>query len=184
MPSIDSYSILWLRRCRVLWPNHRLQPRSSESRWTCRTTPNSACTGETSGSQGRSAVNCCIESNRRADFLDWRACRVVYEARKKQAAATPFSQEASENRPSLPKNRNDQDDVLRMFLGGGGSLSSWYRGTINSTHKKFKQSNAAIPPYDLQSLRAPADLFGDPENEEPFRHAVSYGLSIPDGEGA
>ena len=70
-----------------------------------------------------------------------------------------------------------------MFLGGGGSLSKWYRRSIEATHERFKQQNAGIPPYDLQLLTPPADLRGVPDGEEPFRHAISYGLSIPEGEG-
>ena len=69
-----------------------------------------------------------------------------------------------------------------MFLGGGGSLSKWYRKALESTYERFKQRNADVPPYVLQPLRPPADL-RMPDGEDPFRHAISYGLSIPAGEG-
>ena len=115
------------------------------------------------------------EINRLVGNVIWNA------ARKKRTMR--FSREASEQRPGLPKNPRDQDNVLHMFLGGGGSLSSWYCSAIKSTHEKFRQGNAGIPLYDLQPLRAPTDLLGVPNDEDTFRHAVSYGLSIPYDEG-
>lgn len=106
---------------------------------------------------------------------------VVADARKKTREV--FNQQASDPRPSVQKHLIHPDDKLRMFLGGGGSLSKWYRRSIEATHERNKQQNAGIPPYDLQLLTPPADLRGVPHGEEPFRHAISYGLSIPEGEG-
>lgn len=72
---------------------------------------------------------------------------------------------------------------LDVFVGGGGSLSAWYRSAIESTYREFKHYNAGIPPYRLREVPKPADLFmrGLPDAE--FRRfAISYGLSIPFGE--
>jgi hypothetical protein len=73
---------------------------------------------------------------------------------------------------------------LVVFLGGGGSHSEWYRSAIGSTYQRFKHYNAGIPPYKLIEVPKPADLSmrGLPDAE--FRRfAISYGLSIPFGEG-
>lgn len=106
---------------------------------------------------------------------------VVLAARSKTGG--PFSQEVVDPRPSVPKRLVHPDEKLRMFLGGGGSISKWYRDSIESTYERFKQQRAGIPRYDLQPLPPPTDLRGVPNGEEPFRHAISYGLSIPDDEG-
>lgn len=106
---------------------------------------------------------------------------VVKTARDKTRG--PFSQTAVDPLPSVPKRLVPLDDRLRMFLGGGGSLSKWYRESIESTHERFNQQRAGIPQYELQPLPPPTDLRGVPDGEEPFRHAISYGLSIPEGEG-
>lgn len=71
---------------------------------------------------------------------------------------------------------------LIVFLGGGGSISEWYRSTIGSTHEEFKHFNAGIPPYKILSVPTPKDL-RVPEGNDFTRFAISYGLSIPFGEG-
>ena len=73
---------------------------------------------------------------------------------------------------------------LVVFLGGGGAQSAWYRTAIDSTYHRFKHDRGGIPPYKLLEVPKPADLSmrGLPVAE--FRRfAVSYGLSIPFGEG-
>jgi hypothetical protein len=73
---------------------------------------------------------------------------------------------------------------LVVFLGGGGAASAWYRSAIGSTYSRFRHDNALIPPYKLLEVPKPADLSmrGLPDVE--FRRfAISYGLSIPFGEG-
>ncbi|UNC13975.1 hypothetical protein FE249_06965 [Acidiphilium multivorum] len=73
---------------------------------------------------------------------------------------------------------------LIVFIGGGGSKSEWYRATIESTYIAFKQYNAGIPPYKLFEVPPPTDLALDTQRDgEFFRFAISYGLSIPIGEG-
>lgn len=73
---------------------------------------------------------------------------------------------------------------LFVFLGGGGSGSAWYRAAIGSTYDRFNHYNAGIPPYHLLEVAAPADFYTEDRRSVDFRRfAVSYGLSIPFGEG-
>ena len=74
---------------------------------------------------------------------------------------------------------------LRVFLGGGGADSEWYRRTILSTHKDFQHWNYGIPPYKLMKLRRPSDVKMNGLAEGLFpRLAVAYGLSVfPYGQG-
>jgi hypothetical protein len=73
---------------------------------------------------------------------------------------------------------------LVVFLGGGGAPSSWYRNAIASTYDRFQHYNAGIPPYHLLEVSAPADLEMTGLASSDFRRfAISYGLSIPFGEG-
>jgi hypothetical protein len=77
-----------------------------------------------------------------------------------------------------------QMQPLIIFIGGGGSLSEWYKTTIDSTYHKFKHHNAGIPPYKLVQVPRPNDLLmGGLRDAEFIRFAISYGLSIPFGEG-
>jgi len=73
---------------------------------------------------------------------------------------------------------------LVIFIGGGGSKSSWYKGAIESTYTAFQHYNAHIPPYKLVEVPRPSDLPMSDHSEGGFiRFAISYGLSIPFGEG-
>ncbi|TXR47500.1 hypothetical protein [Phyllobacterium endophyticum] len=73
---------------------------------------------------------------------------------------------------------------LRVFVGGGGSQSTWYCTAITSTYVRFKHHNAGIPPYELREVPRPADLNMYGLADQEFRRfAISYGLSIPFGEG-
>ena len=73
---------------------------------------------------------------------------------------------------------------LIVFVGGGGAHSDWYTDTIDSTHSRFGHLNAGIPPYRLTEVPKPADLsMGQMKEREFRRFAISYGLSIPFGEG-
>lgn len=105
---------------------------------------------------------------------------VVMNARKKIVGH--FDKQAIHQRPGVRDNLLHPDDQLQIFLGGGGSLSRWYRTAIKATHEQFNQHSAGVPPFDLRPLSPPSDLRGVPEDEAPFRHAISYGLSIPEGE--
>lgn len=73
---------------------------------------------------------------------------------------------------------------LVVFIGGGGSKSNWYSSAIASTYTAFQHHNAGIPPYKLLEVQRPKD-FSMPEvgNDDFTRFAISYGLSIPYGEG-
>lgn len=73
---------------------------------------------------------------------------------------------------------------LIVFLGGGGAPAKWYRNTIASTYDKFQHHNAGIPPYHLEEVSAPKDIdLAGLASTEFRRFAISYGLSIPFGEG-
>lgn len=73
---------------------------------------------------------------------------------------------------------------LVIFLGGGGAKSEWYQQTISSTYQAFSHGKAGIPPYKLVEVLKPADLSMRGLPEADFgRFAISYGLSIPFGEG-
>ena len=117
----------------------------------------------------------CGESEKLMREINSLAGPVVMEAKKR--TRSPFSHQAVDRRRSVQNHGIHPDDEFRMFLGGGGSLSKWYKKAIESTYERFKQRNANVPPYVLQPLRPPADL-RMPDGEDPFRHAISYGLSI------
>lgn len=73
---------------------------------------------------------------------------------------------------------------LIVFLGGGGARTEWYQTAIRSTYKDFNHHRAGIPPYRLIEVPKPADLvMSGLDDNEFLRFAISYGLSIPFGEG-
>ncbi|MER9876812.1 hypothetical protein [Mesorhizobium sp. M0195] len=73
---------------------------------------------------------------------------------------------------------------LVVFLGGGGAPSAWYQTAISSTYDKFGHFGAGVPPYQLLEVAAPKDLDMTGLASSDFRRfAISYGLSIPFGEG-
>jgi hypothetical protein len=73
---------------------------------------------------------------------------------------------------------------LIVFIGGGGSRSAWYCSTISSTYKEFRHHSAGIPPYKMVNVPSPKDFRMGVSDEGDFtRFAISYGLSIPFGEG-
>jgi hypothetical protein len=73
---------------------------------------------------------------------------------------------------------------LIVFLGGGGSKSAWYSSTISSTYKEFQHDRAGIPPYKMLKVPGPKDFrISDFDGGDFTRFAISYGLSIPFGEG-
>ncbi len=74
---------------------------------------------------------------------------------------------------------------LNIFVGGGGSKAAFYAKTITATHTEFNQQSAGIPPYQLKTLPFPKDLRMHPlSQQEYYRFAVAYGLSLPAYEGA
>jgi hypothetical protein len=73
---------------------------------------------------------------------------------------------------------------LIVFLGGGGARAAWYRSAISSTYEDYKHHKAGIPPYKLIEVPMPADFtMSGLDDHEFLRFAISYGLSIPFGEG-
>ncbi|WP_315783164.1 hypothetical protein [Bradyrhizobium sp. SZCCHNPS1003] len=71
---------------------------------------------------------------------------------------------------------------LVIFLGGGGSRSQWYGSTISSTYTELQHDRAGIPPYKMLNVQRPTEL-ALREGDDFTRFAISYGLSIPFGEG-
>jgi hypothetical protein len=79
-----------------------------------------------------------------------------------------------------PKNM----EPLTVFIGGGGARAAWYRNAISSTYHDFNHKKAGIPPYKLIEVPKPGDLAMASLHRDEFRRfAISYGLSIPFGEG-
>lgn len=73
---------------------------------------------------------------------------------------------------------------IPLFIGGGGSGSSFYQSAILSTYEHRGLANAGIRRYSLEQLPLPADLDMSGLASEHFRRfAVAYGLSIPPEEG-
>ncbi len=70
-----------------------------------------------------------------------------------------------------------------LFVGGGGSLSRFYRKTIASTYTWNQLDRVNVRQYVLEQVPVPRDLdmHGLPR-EQFHRFAVAYGLSIPPGE--
>ncbi|ACB53668.1 hypothetical protein cce_4320 [Crocosphaera subtropica ATCC 51142] len=70
---------------------------------------------------------------------------------------------------------------LRIFLGGGGGQSEFYRDTIEGTHTAFCQERCGIPSYNVQNVPFPSDFDMKGISKNNFhRFAIAYGLSIPD----
>lgn len=80
-----------------------------------------------------------------------------------------------------------KDDIgrnLKVFVGGGGGNTTFFKDTIQSTHTDFKQENAGIPPYKITHIPPPKDLSVNGIDPKEFnRFAVAYGLCIPNWEG-
>jgi hypothetical protein len=73
---------------------------------------------------------------------------------------------------------------LRIFLGGGGAGSQWYKRAILSTYKENNHDSAGIPPYKLAEVPCPVDLdLGQLAKPDFRRYVVAHGLSVPYGEG-
>lgn len=72
---------------------------------------------------------------------------------------------------------------LIVFLGGGGSRSTWYFEAIGSTYAAFGHHNAGVPPYKLLQVPSPKDFELGDTRHDFNRFAISYGLAVPFGEG-
>lgn len=69
-----------------------------------------------------------------------------------------------------------------IFLGGGGGETEFYRHTIEATHSAFKQKDALVPPYVINSIPAPASqdfTMNGIDTKHFHRFGIAYGLSIP-----
>jgi hypothetical protein len=73
--------------------------------------------------------------------------------------------------------------VVPLFVGGGGSLSSFYRHVVSSTYDMHRLEDANVRRYALADIPQPEDL--DMAGVPPkhfHRFAIAYGLSVPPGE--
>ena len=75
----------------------------------------------------------------------------------------------------------DSLSEIPVFLGGGGSISPWYRKSIWKTQWQLK--NAGIKSFQKREIIVPDD-FRLSENLKTsfFRYTVAYGLSHPEYE--
>ena len=111
---------------------------------------------------------------------------VVFTAKKKDPRDWRWDSIQNETRHRRFIGQRDPSTMkpLIVFVGGGGAHSSWYAATITSTYIRFGHQHNNIPPYRLAEVPKPADLSMAELNEREFRRfAISYGLSIPFGEG-
>ncbi|QXE87399.1 hypothetical protein KP003_03040 [Geomonas nitrogeniifigens] len=73
--------------------------------------------------------------------------------------------------------------ALRIFVGGGGERSLYYRSLIQKTHAARNHYSFDLPQYQLSAVCKPRDLDMAGVAEAAYhRFAVSYGLSVPEGE--
>ena len=86
---------------------------------------------------------------------------------------------------TLRRYRNDEEVTpLKVFVGGGGSGSSFYQKSISNGYGRNTLRNYGIPPFDLIEVPFPKDLFmGSVSTSDYHRFLIAYGLSVPHGEG-
>lgn len=73
---------------------------------------------------------------------------------------------------------------LIVFVGGGGANSTWYTDALASTYSAFQHDRAGVPPYKMLQVPTPRDFVSTTNDDQDFnRYAISYGLSVPFGEG-
>jgi hypothetical protein len=111
---------------------------------------------------------------------------VIIRAKDKKRTGwqRPVYQKPGDIKPVFAPLDPSRMEPLDVFIGGGGAPSKWYQKAIISTYEKFQHKNAGIPPYQLTEVPKPADLDMSDIPEEQFRRfAISYGLSVPLGEG-
>ena len=114
-------------------------------------------------------VGCVIVGGKRTDGTDW-------ERRNFQGPSLFQSLQLP-----LPTSRMHP---LVVFIGGGGANIQWYKDEIVQTHELFQHQQSKIPVYELVEVRKPRDYeMGSIAKEHFGRFAVSYGLTIPEGEG-
>lgn len=98
--------------------------------------------------------------------------RVVFDGKEQHIKARKFSA---------------SDEIgtnLNVFVGGGGSNTTFFPNTIYATHEDFQHGNSDIPPYQIRHMPPPKDLSINGVDPKDFnRFAVAYGLCIPEGEG-
>ncbi|MBE9065766.1 hypothetical protein IQ260_03770 [Leptolyngbya cf. ectocarpi LEGE 11479] len=75
-----------------------------------------------------------------------------------------------------------EDDIgknLSVLIGGGGSNTSFFQDTIESTHGDFRHESMGIPPYQLKKIPVPDKLATNGLEPKEFgRFTVAYGLCI------
>jgi hypothetical protein len=70
--------------------------------------------------------------------------------------------------------------MIPLFVGGGGSLSSFYRRVVDSTYDDHRLEDANVRRYALAAIPQPRDLEMAGVTPEHFhRFAIAYGLSVP-----
>lgn len=71
----------------------------------------------------------------------------------------------------------------RVYIGGGGSKSRWYKRVIESTIGRLSLNNELVKHFHLRDCTLPDELSLDAKWEyERNRYAVAHGLSTPLGE--
>ena len=77
-----------------------------------------------------------------------------------------------------------EDMGLPIFLGGGGSISSFYKNTIIDTYKQRGLKDYRIPPFALTRIPKPSHLeMGLLDHAEYHRFLIAFGLTIFFGTG-
>jgi hypothetical protein len=78
------------------------------------------------------------------------------------------------------RRRSTHAGLVPLFVGGGGSLSPFYRKVVGSTYDIHRLENANVRRYGLADIPQPQDLdmAGIPA-EHFHRFAIAYGLSVP-----
>jgi hypothetical protein len=75
--------------------------------------------------------------------------------------------------------RLDKQDVIPLYLGGGGAGSHWYVQRITATYKDHQHARCNIPPYRERRIEEVSDLKMEENRASVNRFLVAYGLSVP-----
>ena len=88
----------------------------------------------------------------------------------------------------MPLKKRDQlkelnrQDSIPMYIGGGGSYSTWYHTHIIGTHAIHKHGSCGMPKYLERPLADVEHLYPRDGSVDHRRFLIAYGLSIPPGE--
>lgn len=109
---------------------------------------------------------------------------VVVRAKKKDRRDWESEAFASFLHTQTRQSKPASGNKLTIFLGGGGAGSAWYRQTILHTYGDFRHDRSRIPRYVVAPMPLPQRLQLNGISADAYhRFSVSYGLSIPFGEG-